>query len=180
MNGIYMTAGTTPGVCKPTQVVPVIINWVGAAGWIAEHYCNYYWYTRDEKYLQKVLLPYLEEVAAFYEDFIEFYPDGSIHFYPSVSPENTPGNFMPPPEKQMAHPMPTTVNSTIDLAIVKEFFTNMCRLAEEKNLYQDRVAAWKKILDSIPDYQESKDGGIKEWMDSRFDERYHHRHLSHI
>ena len=180
MNGIYMTAGTTPGVCKPTQVVPVIINWVGAAGWIAEHYCNYYWYTRDEKYLQKVILPYLEEVAAFYEDFIEFYPDGSIHFYPSVSPENTPGNFMPPPEKQMAHPMPTTVNSTIDLAIVKEFFTNMCRLAEEKNLYQDRVAAWKKILDSIPDYQESKDGGIKEWMDSRFDERYDHRHLSHI
>lgn len=180
MKGIYMTAGTTPGVSKPTQIVPVIINWVGAAGWIAEHYCNYYWYTRDEGYLQEVLLPYLENVADFYEDFVEFYPDGKIHFYPSVSPENTPGNFMPPPELQMAHPMPTTVNSTIDLAILKEFFTNMCKLAREKNIYQDRIETWEKILASIPEYQESKDGGIKEWMDERFDERYDHRHLSHI
>lgn len=180
MRGIYMTAGTTPGVCTPTQIVPVIINWVGAAGWIAEHYCNYYWYTRDEKYLQEVLLPYLEEAAAFYEDFIEFYPDGSIHFYPSVSPENTPGNYMPPPEQQMAHPMPTTVNSTIDLAIVRELFTNMCRLAGEKNIFQDRVKVWEKILVSIPEYQKSRDGGIREWMDERFDERYDHRHLSHI
>lgn len=180
MKGIYMTAGTTPGVCTPTQIVPVIINWVGAAGWIAGHYCNYYWYTKDDQYLQEVLLPYLEEVADFYEDFIEFYPDGRIHFYPSVSPENTPGNFMPPESIKMAHPMPTTVNSTIDLAIVKEFFTNMCKLATEKNIYQDRIRSWKKILDSIPEYLPSTDGGIKEWMDNRFDERYDHRHLSHI
>lgn len=180
MKGIYMTAGTTPGACTPTQVVPVIINWVGAAGWIAQHYCNYYWYTRDEAYLEKVLLPYLEEVAAFYEDFIEFYPDGRIHFYPSVSPENTPGNFMPPAHIQMAHPMPTTVNSTIDLAIIKEFFTNMCKLSLEKGQYQDKVPYWKKILASIPEYHKGKDGVIKEWMDDRFEERYDHRHLSHI
>lgn len=180
MKGIYMTAGTTPGVCTPTQVVPVIINWVGAAGWIAEHYCNYYWYTGDEQYLQEILLPYLEEVADFYEDFIEFYPDGRIHFYPSVSPENTPGNFMPPKSIHMAHPMPTTVNATIDLAIVKEFFVNMCKIATKKNIYRNRLPVWEKIIDSIPEYQQSKDGGIKEWMDNRFDERYDHRHLSHI
>lgn len=180
MNGIYMTAGTTPGVSAPNQVVPVIMNWVGASGWIAQHYCNYYRYTKDEAYLETVLLPYLEEVAAFYEDFIEFYPEGSIHFYPSVSPENTPGNFMPPEHIQMAHPMPTAVNSTIDLAIVKEFFTSLCEIAEEHKLYEERLPRWRKILNSIPDYQISKDGGIREWQDKRFEERYDHRHLSHI
>lgn len=180
MRGLYMTAGTTPGVSAPNQVVPVIMNWVGAAGWIAQHYCSYYSYTRDEAYLQTHLLPYLLEVAAFYEDFVTFYPDGSICFYPSVSPENTPGNFMPPEHIQMAHPMPTTVNSTIDLAILREFFTNLCEIAESHGICQDRMPLWKKILSSIPEYRVSKDGGIREWQDDRFQERYDHRHLSHI
>lgn len=180
LKGLYMTAGTTPGVSTPNQVVPVIMNWVGAAGWIAEHYCDHYWYTKDVSYLKNTLLPYLEEVANFYEDFIEFYPDGSIHFYPSVSPENTPGNFMPAEHIQMAHPMPTTVNSTIDLAIVKEFFTNMIRIGKEQGLYDDKMELWNKILGSIPSYKTNSVGAIKEWQDDRFDERYAHRHLSHI
>lgn len=51
--GIYMTAGTTPGVSEPTQVVPVIINWIGAAGWIAQHYSTYVCYRpEDEDYIK--------------------------------------------------------------------------------------------------------------------------------
>ena len=180
MRGIYMTAGTTPGISAPNQIVPVIMNWVGAAGWIAQHYYRYYRYTGDKEYFQEVILPFLLETAAFYEDFVEYYPDGTIHFYPSVSPENTPGNFMPPKHIQMAHPMPTTVNSTIDLAILKEFMTEMCHIAEEFPVPEKRVAGWKKILSSIPEYRTNSDGAVKEWQDDRFEERYDHRHLSHI
>ena len=180
MRGIYMTAGTTPGVSSPNQIVPVIMNWVGAAGWIAQHYYQYYRYTGDQAYFQENILPFLLEVAAFYEDFIEYYPDGTIHFYPSVSPENTPGNFMPPKHIHMAHPMPTTVNSTIDLAILKEFMTEMCQIAEEFPMPEERVKEWKRILSSIPEYRINQDGAIKEWQDDRFEERYDHRHLSHI
>ena len=108
------------------------------------------------------------------------YFESSIHFYPSVSPENTPGNFMPPKHIQMAHPMPTTVNSTIDLAILKEFFTNMCAFAEFYPKLQSRVPAWKKMLSAIPDYKLNDQGGVKEWQDDRFRERHDHRHLSHI
>ncbi|MBO5279432.1 MAG: glycoside hydrolase N-terminal domain-containing protein [Lachnospiraceae bacterium] len=180
MRGIYIPAGTTPGVSAPNQIVPVIMNWVGAAGWLAQHYYRYYQYTRDEQYLKDKLLPFLEEVASFYEDFVEFYPDGRIHFYPSVSPENTPQNFMPPEHIQMAHPMPTTVNSTIDLAIVREVLTSLCEIAKEQKLYDDRVDLWKKIIAAIPEYKISADGGIREWQDERFEERYAHRHLSHI
>ena len=32
---------------------------------------------------------------------------------------------------QMAHPMPTTINSTIDLAILKEFFGNLLEFSEK-------------------------------------------------
>lgn len=180
MRGIYMTAGTTPGVSAPTQVVPVIMNWVSAAGWIAQHYCQYARYTGDREYFRREILPYLLEVAAFYEDFVTFYPDGTVHFYPSVSPENTPGNFMPPKHIKMPHPMPTTVNSTIDLVILKEFFTAMCGLAEENPDLKLNIAPWKKILSSIPAYRTNAQGAIREWQDSRFEERYDHRHLSHI
>lgn len=187
IDGIYMTAGTTPGVSSPTQVVPVIINWVGAAGWIAQQYYRYFLYTRDMEYAREVMLPYMDGVAAFYEEFVRFTPDGDggerIKLYPSVSPENTPLNFMPPEGQQMAHPMPTTINSTIDLAIYKEFFTNMLEIAGlwEKPVFpQERVDRWRRILHSIPEYKVNGDGAIKEWQEDCFADRYEHRHLSHI
>lgn len=178
--GIYMTAGTTPGVSSPTQVVPVIINWIGAGGWLAQHYVRYAAYKKDETYIKKEILPYLNEIAEFYEDFITFYPDGRIKLYPSVSPENTPQNFMPPENVQMAHPMPTTINSTIDLAIIKEFFTNMLKLSQKYGMYEERRPLWEKILSSIPPYKTNEYGAVREWQEDIFEDRYDHRHLSHI
>lgn len=187
IDGIYMTAGTTPGVSSPTQVVPVIINWVGAAGWIAQHYYQYFLYTGDMEYAQKVMLPYMDGVAAFYEEFVQFTFDENgkerIRFYPSVSPENTPGNFMPPEGQQMAHPMPTTINSTMDLSILKEFFTNMLAvnaLWEKASFEQERIDRWKRILKSIPEFKCNGEGAVREWQEDRFEDRYEHRHLSHI
>ena len=179
--GIYMTAGTTPHVSTPSQVVPVIINWVGAAGWIAQHYCIYTSYMpEDEDYIREEICPYLEETAAFYEDFIQYNADGTIKLYPSVSPENTPRNFMPPLTEMIAHPMPTTINSTIDLAIINEFFTEMIRLGKRYNMYQDRIGCWEKILASIPPFSTNDLGAVREWQAPQFEDRYDHRHLSHI
>lgn len=179
--GIYMTAGTTPNVSTPNQVVPVIMNWVGAAGWLAQHYSNYVSYRpEEENYIRNEICPYLEEVAAFYEDFIQYKEDGSIKLYPSVSPENTPQNFMPPLTEMIAHPMPTTINSTIDLAIVKEFFSNLIHLGKQYGMYEDKMDEWKRIIDSIPPYKTNELGAIREWQEPQFEDRYDHRHLSHI
>lgn len=189
LDGIYMTAGTTPGVSSPTQVVPVIINWVGAAGWIAQHYWRYFTYTQDWTYARQVMAPYLDGVARFYEGFVRFEEkDGKeqIRFYPSVSPENTPKNFMPPDGVQMAHPMPTTINSTIDLAILKEFFTNLLtfdallKQQGEAGFDPGRTALWQKVLNAIGPYRVNADGAVREWQDDRFLDRYDHRHLSHL
>ena len=40
--GIYIPAGTTPGIGTPNQIVPVILNWTGAAGWLARHYYEHF------------------------------------------------------------------------------------------------------------------------------------------
>jgi len=179
-NGIFLTAGTTPNISAPNQIVPVIMNWTGAGAWIAQHYYQHYLYTQDKEFLKETVIPFMIEIANFYEDFIKFDENGNIKIYPSVSPENTPINFMPPPELIKAHPMPTTINSTIDIALVKELFTNMLAINEEVHMFDDRKEKWEKILNSIPEYKANADGAMREWQPDIYEDNYAHRHLSHI
>lgn len=176
--GIFIPAGTTPNMPYPNQIDPVILNWTCAAGWLAQHYYRYYLYTNDKEYLHSTILPFMKAAADFYEDFIVFVENGKVKIYPSVSPENTPQNFMPKENK--SHPMTTTINSTIDLAIIKELFTNLIKLSEENDCYNDKLDIWRNIVNSIPTYKTNKDGAVKEWQDDRFEDRYYHRHLSHL
>jgi len=177
--GIYMPAGTTPNIARPNQVVPVIMNWTGAAGWIARHYYEYYLYTGDKEFLKNDALPFMYETALFYEDFL-VKENGRYKCYPSVSPENTPENFMPADGKPMAHPMPTTINATMDIAIIKELFSNLVSAAGELGMYKEKIPLWEDILNNLPEYAINEDGAVKEWIDPVFRDRYDHRHLSHI
>ncbi|MFS0637718.1 glycoside hydrolase N-terminal domain-containing protein [Mesobacillus foraminis] len=178
--GIYIPAGTTPGIGVPNQLVPVIMNWTGAAGWLAQHYYDYFLYTGDKELLVGKVLPFLKEVALFYEDFLVLNEDGLYQFYPSVSPENTPENFMPKDGKPLAHPMPTTINATMDFAILKEVLLHLIEGANEASVYLDEIDKWQEMLTRIPQYEVNQDGAIKEWMHPNFDDRYNHRHVSHI
>ncbi|MBD3919219.1 glycoside hydrolase N-terminal domain-containing protein [Paenibacillus sp. PR3] len=178
--GIYIPAGSTPGIGVPNQIVPVIMNWTGAAAWLARHYYESYLYTGDRALLVDKVLPFMREAVLFYEDFIVLEQDGQIKFYPSISPENTPENFMPTDGRPLAHPMPTTVNATMDCALLKELLTHLIAGSREADVYSDDIARWEDMLMRIPDYQVNSDGAIREWMDERFDDRYNHRHLSHI
>lgn len=178
--GIFIPAGTTPGIGVPNQIVPVIMNWTGAAGWLAKHYYDYYIYTNDQQFLKEKLLPFMKEAALFYEDFLVLGEDGKYKIYPSVSPENTPVNFMPEDGKPLNHPMPTTINATADVAIIKELFTNVIEgsLLVQENA--EKIPVWQEILEKLPSYELNEDGAIREWIYPEFDDRYDHRHLSHI
>ncbi|MBO0995336.1 glycosyl hydrolase family 95 catalytic domain-containing protein [Bacillus sp. SD088] len=179
--GIFIPAGTTPGIGVPNQVVPVIMNWTGAAGWLAKHFYDYFLFSNDHNFLKEKVLPFMREAALFYEDFLVLGDDGFYKIYPSVSPENTPENHMPKNGQPLAHPMPTTINATVDFAIIKELLAHLIegsRIAGEEE--SNRIAQWKDMLVKIPDYQINEDGAIREWMHPDFDDRYDHRHLSHI
>ena len=178
--GIFIPAGTTPNMPYPNQIVPVILNWVCAAGWLSQHYYRYYQYTGDVEYLKSAIVPFMKAAADFYEEFIVFDENGNVKIYPSVSPENSPINFITKGKKNTGHPMTTTVNSTIDLAIIKELFTNLIKVSAENNIFTDKTDDWNKIINSIPEYKTNGSGEVREWQDERFKDRYYHRHLSHI
>jgi len=177
--GIYIPAGSTPGIGVPNQVVPVIMNWTGGAGWIAQHYYEYFLYTGDTICLRERILPFMREAALFYEDFLVIGEDGYYKYYPSVSPENTPLNFMSNDNEPLNHPMPTTINATSDFAIMKELLSHLVEGSRIAGVYEDEILRWEAMLQRIPPYQVNEDGAVSEWMHEAFEDRYEHRHLSH-
>lgn len=178
--GIYLPAGTTPENCLPNQIVPVIMNWIGCAGWISQHFYQYYLYTGDEDTLKKEILPFMAEAAEFYEHYLVKEETGTYKIYPSVSPENTPGNLIPEGNEDMAHPCPSVVNATMDIAIIKELMTNLLEASEHTGLYQEKQSIWKEIIENLPEYGTTSEGDIREWQKEGLTQRYNHRHLSHI
>ncbi|TDQ38320.1 glycosyl hydrolase family 95 catalytic domain-containing protein [Aureibacillus halotolerans] len=177
--GIYTPAGTTPGIGVPNQIVPVIMNWTGAAGWLAQHFYEYALFTGDEVFLKERALPFMREAALFYEDFL-LEKDGELIVMPSVSPENTPSNYMPTGGESLAHPMPTTVNATMDVAIIKELLSHLIEAYERTGEEGDDSTRWRQMLARLPAYTTNKDGPLKEWLHNDFEDRYAHRHLSHL
>lgn len=179
MDGIYLPAGTTPGYGLMNQVVPVIVNWIGGAGWIAQHMYEYYLATGDEETLHSKILPFMEETALFYEQYL--LPEGDqFVIMPSVSPENTPGNLQDSHLIHMAHANPTAKNATMDVAILKELFTNLIEVSQKFGLNHEKCGVWKNILSKLPKYQINSDGAVKEWLDDELEDFYYHRHFSHL
>ncbi|MBD7969532.1 glycosyl hydrolase family 95 catalytic domain-containing protein [Paenibacillus gallinarum] len=178
--GIYIPAGTTPGMGVPNQIVPVIMNWTGAAGWLARHYYEHYRYTADMEFLLNDALPFMREALRFYEDFLVLGADGQYIIYPSVSPENTPENFMPQDGQQLAHPMPTAINATMDIAIIKELLQNVIEASRNAGIHSGEIPHWERMLERLPSYIVNKEGAVKEWLHPAFEDRQNHRHLSHL
>jgi alpha-L-fucosidase 2 len=64
-------------------------QWTAGAGWMAQHWWEHWLVIGDREFLRRRTLPWLQETAAFYLDFVEV-RDGVAHFSPSISPENAP------------------------------------------------------------------------------------------
>lgn len=176
--GILIPAITTPpsGLIKDIQ--PHILHWTGAAAWIGQHYYDYYLHTGDEVFLRQRALPFLREVAWFYEDFFTVGADGYWVSAPSNSPENSPGNHREGAEALIG--METTMNATMDFALAKEVLMHLIEGAAITGECGESVPGWTAMRDRIPPYQINGDGAVKEWMHPFYTDHYGHRHLSHL
>jgi len=181
MSGIWLSTYTSPGVSGPCVPVGVIANWISCGGWLSQHFWDYYRYTQDTETLCRDIMPFMHEVALFYQDYITYDENGRMQIYPSVSPENTPGNLMPQFfSEDMGHVAPAVKNATMDFAIMKEFFQNFLTGIEITGLYQKEADTFRTLLENIPPYMINEDGAVKEWMSPELTDHYYHRHLSHI
>ncbi|MHB1152877.1 MAG: glycosyl hydrolase family 95 catalytic domain-containing protein [Eubacteriales bacterium] len=181
--GIYAPAYTAPGSSGPSVPVPVILNWISCCGWLSAHFWEYYKYSGDREMLINEILPFMYKNALFYESYLTYDSDGSCVICPSVSPENTPANFMPDNFREdMGHICPCTKNAVMDFAVMRELLTNLIEASESVNIYvyTKKINTWKQILASIRPYTINSDGAVSEWMSPDLEDNYNHRHLSHI
>ncbi|MEZ0536702.1 glycoside hydrolase N-terminal domain-containing protein [Caldicellulosiruptoraceae bacterium PP1] len=146
-----------------------IIYWTAGAGWIARYFYDYWLYTQDNNFFLDRVLPFMKEVAEFYEDFMIEDKHGKWMFIPSYSPENTPLNSN----------SQTTINATMDIAVAKEVFSNLIEGCSTLGIETENIIKWKRILEKMPKYQVNEDGALKEWCYD-FVDNYDHRHASHL
>ncbi|MBQ8494933.1 MAG: glycoside hydrolase N-terminal domain-containing protein [Clostridia bacterium] len=179
-NGIFAGAYLSPGISHVSPHVPVILHFLGVAGWISRHFYEYYLCTQNEKIFCEKILPFMVETAAFYEDYVYENAQGDIELYPACSPENTPLEFQGVTTGTHDHPMPVTKNPTVEFAILKELLTNLVSISRTHPALSKKAETWKAMLARIPDYVINEDGALAEWMDGAVHDYYAHRHLSHL
>ncbi len=119
------------------------------------------------------LCRHMKELALFYEDFLTVTDeDGNYIFAPSFSPENNPANTGPGAM--------IAINATMDITVCREVLTNLIEACELLGTDADSMPKWKAMLAKMPPYLMEPDGTLKEWAWPTLEERYSHRHVSHL
>lgn len=177
--GIFIPALTSPETGMSVHGGSWIVNWISGAGWLCQLFYDYYLFSRDSQFLETRLLPFMREVALFYEDFFTYDAAGRVVISPSTSPENWPKESFEIKSPTSIHPR-MTVNATMDVAVARELLSNLINGAREFGLFGESLEKWECMLSGLPEYEVNEDGAIREWLDHRFSDNYEHRHLSHI
>ena len=171
---VYGCRGLFAGIAQTTHGLAHLgpwLNWTAGAGWLAQLFYDYWLFTGDREFLAQRAMPYLKEVAAFYEDFQVEGPDGKLLLSPSLSPENVP---------DLPGASYVVQNATMDVAIAREVLGNLIATCEALELNDPGEARWREILAQLPEYEINEDGAIREWLYPGLKDNYHHRHQSHI
>ncbi len=146
--------------------------WTAGGAWVAQTYYDYFLHTGDREFLRARAIPFMREVALFYEDFLQGTEgaDGRVVFSPSYSPENEPANT-----KSQA-----TVNATMDVAAARELLGNLIAACRQEGVEREAVARWEALLRKLPEYRVNADGALAEWCTPALEDNYAHRHVSHF
>ena len=147
--------------------------WLSAGGWCIRPFWDRYLTTGDVDFLRNRIVPAYKELALFYEDFLTVTgKDGNYIFAPSFSPENNPANTGPGAMM--------SINASMDIAVCREVLTNLIVACETLGSDAGEIPKWKAMLAKLPPYLTEPDGTLKEWSWPTLEERYSHRHISHL
>lgn len=135
-----------------------------AGPWLATHVWNYYDYTRDLDFLEKIGYHIIKESAMFAVDYLWHKSDGTYTAAPSTSPEHGP----------------IDEGATFSHAVIREIL--ICAIEASKVLDTDieERRKWEDVLANIVPYKVGRYGQLMEWskdIDNPYDK---HRHVNHL
>ncbi|MFP5437932.1 MAG: glycosyl hydrolase family 95 catalytic domain-containing protein [Bacteroidia bacterium] len=151
---------------------PMWANWYMGANWLSRHLWEHYQYTGDKKYLEKVY-PIMKGAALFTLDWLQEDKDGYLVTMPSTSPEN---KYYYDGKKKGA----VTVACTMDMAIIRDLFSNTLAAAKILNTDSDLSKTIETANAKLLPYKIGRKGQLQEWYKDFEEEDPHHRHTSHL
>lgn len=168
--GILLPLYNSPLNGRQTDLQAHVLYWTGAGAWLAQLYWEYWLFTRDRDFLATRALPFMREVALFYQDFLQTDAKGGVVISPGNSPEN----------RSLPHLTSVCINATMDVALVRELLTNLLAAGTELGTADPAAEDWRHTLASLPGYEVDETGALREWLHPDFGENHQHRHISHI
>ncbi len=155
VRGLFLPSVTAGVTARVGSTEPDVLHFTGCAGILASLFFDYYLYTGDTKFLKNRALPFMKEVAVFYEEFFKLDRFGFYEANPSYSPMSAKGD--------KTKGIYINKDATIDFAIARELLTNMIQGASSANMYLDEIDKWKDMLTKIPSPAIQDDGSLRDY-----------------
>ena len=128
--------------------------WHVGAAWFAHYFIEHWKYFGDEDFLREHTMPWLEEVTAFYEDFLWEDDQGKLCISPAYSAE-----------MKMGDPHALGNNPTQDVSAIREILSNLVEFSHMLDRNSEKIPLWESMLEKLPDYHISPEGVLKEYAD---------------
>lgn len=158
---------------NPVSGSPSWANWPMGGAWLCRHLWEHYLYTGDRQFLERVAYPLMRDAARFCEGWLIDDGKGHLVTSPATSPENvfvTPDGFKGT----------VSAGTTMDMAIIRDLFTNTIEAAKILGVDEDQRGMWKGKKQRLLPYQIGKRGNLQEWYKDWEDAEPQHRHISHL
>ncbi len=148
-------------------------TWNLSGPWLSAHFYEHFLFSGDTSFLREKAWPVMKGAAEFCLNWLMEGKDGNLISVPSVSPENT---FI----TEKGDTAQISVNSTSDIALIKELFSNCVYAATLLHKDFEFVELLKSALKRLPVFQTGSKGQLLEWQNEWRSMDAAHRHLSHM
>jgi alpha-L-fucosidase 2 len=152
---------------------PTWANWCMSGPWLCAHLFEHYRFTRDREFLRARAYPLMKGSAEFCLAWLIEDGNGHLTTCPSESTEN---NFMAPDGK----PAMTSAGCTMDMALIRELFTNCIDAAKELGIDEEFAARLDAARARLIPYQIGSYGQLQEWSVDFVESTPGQRHMSHL
>ena len=156
------------GVGQPTWA-----NWCMSGPWLCAHLYEHYRFTRNREFLRARAYPLMKGSAEFC--FAWLIDDGNGHLTTCPS-ESTENDFIAPDGKKAM----TSTGCTMDMALIRELFTNCIDSAKELGIDKEFAAKLDAARARLVPYQVGKYGQLQEWSVDFEESTPGQRHMSNL
>jgi len=152
---------------------PTWANWCMSGPWLCAHLYEHFLFTRDKEFLRTRAYPLMKGSAEFCLAWLVDDGNGHLTTCPSESTEN---NFLAPDGK----PAMTSAGCTMDIALIRELFSNCIEAAWTLGIDKEFVAKLAAARERLIPYQVGRYGQLQEWSVDFEEATPGQRHMSHL